>query len=1188
MEKNTSIPFTGHLLFIMGNRLVALKKIIVGQFIISIFFSSCVSTFTQNFNIFDNANDLNEKGEYLLAAQAFDKIIKLEESKSDKDEQRLFGAYLGAGNSYRMANVPDKAIQRYKIVIARYRALLQEGNITIINQLIGDLYYQTNEFDNALQYYKSALEMQVDTETNIVLLFSITNAYRETGDNKKAILSVNEYIQVAEASNNIQFLTTAVGMASIDFMLLGDSTLALETSDKLIALYKSFGDSAGMADGYENRGLILRGLNKMEAAIDNYQTAYDIYTKFGNDEKSIEMLENIGSLYLYIGMEYFIMEQYNDAIGWGLKSIKIHSQLGDINSMGESFLYIISSYIRMGEPTGGLNYAPSAYNISNRITDNVVKYDLLSILTTMYNTLGDYTKAQVCLTSAIPVAEVLNDKGSTASLYSSLGYNLTMLGKGYDAQNYLDKAYQLYEELKDSSGMAVVLKFIGMNYSDMGFLDLAENNYRKSYEISLSLGDSVNCASVLTDMSLVLADRGQYDHAEKACLRALEFDKQNPATLYNNLGLVYADWGQYDKALLNYQKSLKIKREKGVHDIVAELNNIAHYYEMNGAYDKALDFYKKALANAEEIGAESYYKAIIINISRSYANLGNIEQFFAYIEKYQNLNSQAVQIGEFIQVGIEIAKMYRNLGFTDQAIKFYKDVIDLGNKSGGFPKQVALALHGLGITYMYIEDYNQAIPNFLQAVEIYEKLRQTATGKTRRDYLATVISTYEKLSSSYLNVRDFKGVYNSIELSRAKLLTEQLAESDSLVSIPDLIEVQSSLSSNQAIVIYANVGWENLIEMVITNDTIISIEVPDSVLLATLYPDNEEATIELAIKSYRNSIKFFAETEKLTEFGRVFFDNLINPLDEHIQDKTDLLIIPDGILGYLPFEVLIDKNDQYLVENYNITYAQSVSVWDLIRNRKYDQQQATLLAVGGAVYNTQTYKVDMVKNDKMLAYLEKTTFDSISTRGSLRKSYASLGYSDWPNLPGSLEEINSISGVIEYTDKVVGDNATEETIKELSTGGELSKYNMLHFATHGIVVSDMPELSAVVLSQFEDELNDEDGYLTMGEIAELDIKADFVNLSACETGLGKIYSGEGVVGLTQAFMLAGANSVSVSLWPIADKATSEFMVSVYSKIAEGEDYSESINDTKRKFISGLYGKKYKHPYYWAPFVYYGK
>ena len=110
----------------------------------------------------------------------------------------------------------------------------------------------------------------------------------------------------------------------------------------------------------------------------------------------------------------------------------------------------------------------------------------------------------------------------------------------------------------------------------------------------------------------------------------------------------------------------------------------------------------------------------------------------------------------------------------------------------------------------------------------------------------------------------------------------------------------------------------------------------------------------------------------------------------------------------------------------------------------------------------------------------------------------------------------------------------------------------------------------------------------MNEISKLKINADFVNLSACETGLGKIYPGEGVVGLTQGFILAGANSVSVSLWPIADQATSEFMVSVYSKIAEGEDYSESLINTKRDFIAGEYGEEYKKPYYWAPFVYYGK
>ena len=151
------------------------------------------------------------------------------------------------------------------------------------------------------------------------------------------------------------------------------------------------------------------------------------------------------------------------------------------------------------------------------------------------------------------------------------------------------------------------------------------------------------------------------------------------------------------------------------------------------------------------------------------------------------------------------------------------------------------------------------------------------------------------------------------------------------------------------------------------------------------------------------------------------------------------------------------------------------------------------------------------------------------------------------------------------------------------------RYKVLHFATHGLVVPAVPELSAVVLSQFKKEQGVEDGYLRMGEIAELDIQADFVNLSACETGLGKIYGGEGVVGLTQSFLIAGANGLSVSLWQVADVSTSRFMVAMYESVQKKSmGYADAITEVKRRFIRGDFGDKYRFPYYWAPFVYYGR
>jgi CHAT domain-containing protein len=266
-----------------------------------------------------------------------------------------------------------------------------------------------------------------------------------------------------------------------------------------------------------------------------------------------------------------------------------------------------------------------------------------------------------------------------------------------------------------------------------------------------------------------------------------------------------------------------------------------------------------------------------------------------------------------------------------------------------------------------------------------------------------------------------------------------------------------------------------------------------------------------------------------------------------------------------------------------------------------------MLALGGAVYDEINYGAEMVTNSKELDFIKKKTFLAMANERSVGGAYASLGVESLSNLPGTLDEINAIRKIVTNSETISGKEVTEARVKSMSDSGELSQYKVLHFATHGMTVPAFPELSAIVLSQFKEGQGSEDGYLRMGEIAKLKLNADFVNLSACETGLGKIYGGEGIVGLTQSFLLAGAKGISASLWNVSDRSTAVFMVGVYQLVEQkGMSYSRAINEMKRIFIKGQASmdsersrgiqvigvgetrpKKLSHPYYWGPFVYYG-
>ena len=350
-------------------------------------------------------------------------------------------------------------------------------------------------------------------------------------------------------------------------------------------------------------------------------------------------------------------------------------------------------------------------------------------------------------------------------------------------------------------------------------------------------------------------------------------------------------------------------------------------------------------------------------------------------------------------------------------------------------------------------------------------------------------------------------------------------------------------------------------------------------------PDNQTRGLSVRKKGMTGT----KPDDPFYHLSRLLYDLLILPMEDKIQGKTELIIVPDGILSFLPFEILVDGNGRYLSEKYSISYTPSLATLESLSSRQYGNDRQPLLAFGGAVYYTTNYAQDMVSGAKQMAFLEKNVHQTVSRGSSLRNAYGSLGMGKWGNLPGTLKEVNEIAALVPGTEVVTGSDVSEARVKELSDSGELSNYRVLHFATHGITVPELPELSALVLSQFNRERGGEDGYLRMGEIAKLILKADFVNLSACETGLGKIYGGEGVVGLMQSFLLAGANGVSVSLWQVSDHSTALFMKNVYRLVEQdGMSYNNAMTTVRRHFMKGEFGAAYRAPYYWAPFVYYGK
>ncbi|MFK7900301.1 MAG: CHAT domain-containing protein [Cyclobacteriaceae bacterium] len=351
------------------------------------------------------------------------------------------------------------------------------------------------------------------------------------------------------------------------------------------------------------------------------------------------------------------------------------------------------------------------------------------------------------------------------------------------------------------------------------------------------------------------------------------------------------------------------------------------------------------------------------------------------------------------------------------------------------------------------------------------------------------------------------------------------------VSPPSIAEIQISIQKKEALIDYfIDESSHTLYVFAITRNNVSVVE--------RVLPED----FDRYISGLRNGISY-QQQEIYQTSGYKLYQYL---MPDGIS-KGKITIIPTGRLGIIPFEALLTKKTKdksyqelpYLINDFEIGYAYSSSL--------FIQEQLN----------------------------NKTTNKALLC--------APVSFEEMADLPGTKQEVNSINQLLTdssfTTTQLVSEAAQEKTIKNLN----LNEYKYIHLATHGVVNASQPELSKVFLVKDESE----DGELYTGELYNLKLNADLVSLSACETGLGKIQRGEGIVGLSRSLLYAGAKNLVVSLWTVSDASTSQLMIDLYQNILSNSTnrYSTPLRSAKQALISS---SDYSAPYYWAPFILVGR
>jgi len=1034
---------------------------------------------------------------------------------------------------------------------------------------IGATHRSRNELKPALEFFqKSLLLAQAVSEKGLVatLLGNVGEIYRQQGRWSQSLEYHHKSLKAFEELENNSGIATALGQVGLVYKLQGDLTQATDYLRRSLKLHEELANKGGMAFALVNIAEIERLQGDKARGLDYAQRSLKLYREIGSKRGVARTLAELGLIADRAG-------DYTQALEYLQKSLQLLDEVGD--RLGVSF-----RLINIGE-------------IQTRQ--------------------GDYAAALKSFQRNMAINEALGSKRGTADALHNIGRIYWFQGNYAQALESFNKRLMLSEEIGDKAGIASGLHYVGIIHYKQGNHTLAMQFFQRDLKLREEVGNKMRVADTLNTIGIIHYEEKQYapalEYFQKSLVLMEEIgNKQGIALVLSNIGELHSAQGKYAQAQDFLQKSLKFSEVIEKRIFVGMLGTVGEVYRLQGDHRQALGFAVRSADMARQIGQREALWIALTTVGQSYRATNDlVKARLAYEEAIQIVESIRMDIaGEEARTSYftKAQKLYELYG--DLLMELHRQRPSEGHDAAALQaSERARARSLLEILTEARADIRQGVdPGLLDRERVLrQRFNAAAESQTR---LLSDKHTEEQVAKAKKEIdaltAEFREVQAQIRLRSPRYAA--LTQPEPL----GLKEIQALLDTDTLLLEYA-LGDERSYLWAIGPTSIKSFELPKRTEI--------EKEVRLALGLLSDGKQWSTSDKVATEYAAVasrLSGMLLDPVVAQIKGKR-LLIVGDGALQYLPFGALPSPKSNVqrptssgptarpvipisvpLIVDHEIVSLPSASTLAILRRETANRARPTksIAVLADPVFERDDERLSVnrlaegAKTANAITDINSKTTDSryllerafgVGLQPVTGEGEESREILRIPRLPFTRREAEAILAIAPAGEgmKALDFRASRET----ATNPEIGQYRIVHFATHGLLNSEHPELSGIVLSLVNEKGQPVDGFLRLHEIYNLKLSADMVVLSACQTGLGKEIRGEGLVGLTRGFMYAGSPRVVASLWKIADAATAELMKKFYQGMLT--DKLTPAAALRAAKVEMWKQKRWKAPFYWAAF-----